>query len=58
MKTKKKYTPKQRRMAEHIEKTYEKKGVPKGKAWAIAYATLRKYLGEGPDSKRICRLFL
>ena len=55
---KKRYTAKQRRMAEHIEKGYEKKGFPKAKAWSVAWATVRKYLGEGPDSKRVCRIFL
>lgn len=57
-KIKKKYTARQHRMAEHIEKSYERKGYSKTKAWSVAWATVRKFLGEGPDSKRVCRIFL
>jgi hypothetical protein len=52
------YPPKQHRMAEHIEQPYEKKGYARNRAWAIAWSTIRKYLGEGPDSKRVIRIFL
>ena len=55
-KIKKRYSAKQKRMAEHIEKTYEKKGFSRARAWSVAWATVRKFLGEGPDSKRICRI--
>ena len=58
MKTKKRYNANQKRRAEHIEKSYEKKDFPKVKAWSVAWATVRKFLGEGPDSKRICRIIL
>lgn len=41
-KIKRHYSIKERRQAFHIEEGYEKKGLPKNKAWAIAWATLRK----------------
>jgi len=56
--TPKRYRAKQHRMTGHVEKTYEKKGIPRAKTWSIAWSTIRKFLGEGPDSKRICRIFL
>jgi hypothetical protein len=39
---KSKYTNKQERQAEHIEKGYEKRGVPKKVAKARAWATVNK----------------
>jgi len=40
--SKKKYTGKQKRQAEHIEKGYEKRGVSKKQAKARAWATVNK----------------
>jgi hypothetical protein len=45
-KTKRHYSIKERRQAYHIEQGYEKKGLPIKRAWAIAWATVRK-LGGG-----------
>lgn len=45
--SKQKYTAKQKRLAEHIEASYEHKGIPKGKAEAIAWATVNKQSGGG-----------
>ncbi len=42
-----KYTDKQERKADHIEKSYEKKGVPKKEAEARAWATVNKQDGGG-----------
>lgn len=42
-----KYTDKQQRQAEHIEESYEKKGVPKDEAEARAWATVNKQDGGG-----------
>jgi hypothetical protein len=44
---KSKYTGKQERQAEHIEKGYEKRGVPKKTAEARAWATVNKIHGGG-----------
>lgn len=44
---KSKYTGKQERQAEHIEKGYEKRGVPKKEAAARAWATVNKIHGGG-----------
>lgn len=44
---KSKYTDKQKRQAEHIEETYEKKGVPEEEAEARAWATVNKNDGGG-----------
>ncbi|MEA3187390.1 MAG: hypothetical protein QOD99_1220 [Chthoniobacter sp.] len=44
---KSKYTDKQKRQAEHIEKGYEKKGVGKKTAKARAWATVNKETGGG-----------
>ena len=44
------YTDKQKRMAEHIEEGYEKRGVPEGKAEARAWATVNKTTGGGKKS--------
>ena len=45
--SKKKYTSKQKRKAEHIEKGYEKKGVSKKEAESRAWATVNKQDGGG-----------
>ncbi|WP_369991844.1 Rho termination factor N-terminal domain-containing protein [Pseudomonas xanthosomatis] len=45
-----KYTDKQKRKAEHIEQSYESKGVPKGEAEARAWATVNKQSGGGERS--------
>ena len=42
-----KYTDKQKRKAEHIEESYEHKGVPKDEAEARAWATVNKQSGGG-----------
>ncbi|MFJ4346553.1 termination factor Rho [Pseudomonas sp. NPDC089401] len=42
-----KYTEKQKRKAEHIEQSYEHKGVPKEEAEARAWATVNKQSGGG-----------
>ena len=44
---KSKYTDKQKRQAEHIEESYEKKGVSEGKAEEIAWSTVNKQDGGG-----------
>ncbi|MDO7875449.1 hypothetical protein Q5H93_11965 [Hymenobacter sp. ASUV-10] len=44
---KSKYTDKQKRQAEHIEESYEKKGVSKDEAEARAWATVNKNDGGG-----------
>lgn len=44
------YTNKLKRKAEHIEKGYEKKGVPKKTAKARAWATVNKSSGGGKKS--------
>ena len=45
--SKDKYTAEQKRKAEHIEKSYEQKGTPKGTAEARAWATVNKQTGGG-----------
>ncbi|MDF0729516.1 termination factor Rho [Pseudomonas entomophila] len=61
-----KYTDKQKRKAEHIEESYEHKGVSKDEAEARAWATVNKQSGGGekrggsgsttsPSSKRTAR---
>jgi plasmid stabilization system protein ParE len=47
---KSKYTEKQRRKAEHIEDSYEDRGVPKQEAEARAWATVNKQSGGGERS--------
>lgn len=42
-----KYTKKQERKADHIEKGYEKKGVGKKEAERLAWATVNKQDGGG-----------
>ncbi|GAA4348840.1 hypothetical protein GCM10023185_05120 [Hymenobacter saemangeumensis] len=44
---KSKYTDKQKRQAEHIEESYEKRGVSKDEAEARAWATVNKNDGGG-----------
>jgi plasmid stabilization system protein ParE len=45
--SKAKYTDKQKRKAEHIEESYEAKGVPEHEAEARAWATVNKQSGGG-----------
>ena len=45
--SKEKYTDKQKRKAEHIEKGYEKRGVSKDEAERRAWATVNKSSGGG-----------
>lgn len=45
--SKAKYTDKQKRKAEHIEESYEERGVSKGEAEARAWATVNKQSGGG-----------
>ncbi len=45
-----KYTDKQKRKAEHIEESYEKKGVPKKEAEKRAWTTVNKESGGGNKS--------
>ena len=47
---KSKYTAKQKRQAEHIEKGYEKRGVSSGEAARRAWATVNKESGGGKKS--------
>jgi plasmid stabilization system protein ParE len=47
---KSKYTGKQKRKAEHIEKGYEKRGVSKDEAERRAWATVNKSSGGGKKS--------
>lgn len=51
-----KYTDKQKRKAEHIEESYEHKGVPKDQAEARAWATVNKQSGGG--EKKVARVRL
>ena len=44
------YTDKQKRMAEHIEEGYEKRGTPKDEAERRAWATVNKETGGGNKS--------
>ena len=44
---KSKYTEKQKRKAEHIEESYEERGVPRAEAEARAWATVNKQSGGG-----------
>lgn len=47
---KSKYTDKQKRKAEHIEESYEKRGTPKKEAEQRAWATVNKTSGGGKKS--------
>ena len=42
------YTDKQKRQAEHIEESYEHRGVPEKEAEARAWATVNKRFGAWP----------
>jgi plasmid stabilization system protein ParE len=44
---KSKYTDKQKRQAQHIEESYEKRGAPEEEAEARAWATVNKNDGGG-----------
>src|SRR5277367_572910 len=44
------YTGKQKRQAEHIEESYEHRGVPEGEAASRAWATVNKETGGGKKS--------
>jgi plasmid stabilization system protein ParE len=44
------YTDKQKRQAEHIEESYESRGVPEKEAEARAWATVNKETGGGNKS--------
>ena len=48
--SKDKYTDKQKRKAEHIEESYEHKGVSEGEVEARAWATVNKQSGGGERS--------
>ncbi len=48
--SKKAYTSKQKRQAEHIEKEYEKRGVGKKEAEKRAWSTVNKVEGGGKKS--------
>jgi plasmid stabilization system protein ParE len=48
--SKDKYTDKQQRKAEHIEESYEQKGLSEGAAQARAWATVNKQSGGGERS--------
>jgi len=48
--SKAKYTDKQKRMAEHIEESYEEKGVSNSEAESRAWATVNKESGGGEKS--------
>lgn len=47
---KSKYTDKQERQADHIEESYEKRGVPEEEAEKRAWATVNKMSGGGKQS--------
>lgn len=47
---KSKYTEKQKRQAEHIEESYEKKGLSEDEAESRAWATVNKQDGGGKKS--------
>lgn len=46
------YTPKQKRQAEHIEKSYESRGVPIDEAVERAWRTVNKTTGGGAKKKQ------
>jgi plasmid stabilization system protein ParE len=48
--SKEKYTEKQKRQAEHIEESYEEKGVSEKEAEKRAWATVNKVSGGGKKS--------
>jgi hypothetical protein len=47
------YTGKQRRMARHIEDSYEKRGVSTKTAVKLAWATVNKVTGGGGKAARV-----
>lgn len=47
------YTKKQKRQAEHIEESYEKKGVPEEEAEKRAWATVNKQDGGGKKKSKV-----
>lgn len=47
---KSRYTDKQKRQAEHIEESYESRGVPEDEAESRAWATVNKMSGGGKKS--------
>lgn len=49
------YTDKQKRQAEHIEKSYEKKGLSEKTAESRAWATVNKQDGGGKKKKSASR---
>jgi plasmid stabilization system protein ParE len=53
--SKAKYTDKQKRQAEHIEESYEERGVPPDEAEARAWATVNKQDGGGKKGGRLAR---
>ena len=48
------YTDKQKRQAEHIEESYEERGVPEEEAEKRAWATVNKTSGGGKKSDSGC----
>lgn len=50
--SKESYSPKQKRMAQHIEEGYEKKGSPAKKAKRVAWATVNKATGGAKGKKK------
>lgn len=46
------YTSKQKRQAEHIEESYEKKGVQEKEAEKRAWATVNKQTGGGQKKRK------
>ncbi len=46
------YTEKQKRQAEHIEESYEKRGVPEEEAEKRAWATVNKQDGRGKKKSK------
>ncbi len=46
------YTEKQKRKAEHIEESYQKRGMPEEEAERIAWATINKQDGGGNKKKK------
>ena len=53
--SKESYSTKQKRMAQHIEEGYEKKGASSKKAERIAWATVNKETGGAKGKKKASR---
>jgi len=49
------YSPKQKRMAQHIEEGYKKEGAPSEKAERIAWATVNKETGGAKGKKKTAK---